>query len=87
MVFIYEVTDRLIGLWKEIYKIHNDDSISKLAKIETETFREDNARIAVDNDGNYIIHELQGGIIQLPNINKIDRIGNVLWPDTVPKEN
>ena len=30
MVFIYEVTDRLTGLWKEIYKIHEDDSISKI---------------------------------------------------------
>ncbi len=82
MVFIYEVTDRLTGLWKEIYKIHEDDSITKIVKVDVETFTEDFARLAVDHNGNYIFQDIRDRDGQYPNFLKIDRIGDVVWKET-----
>jgi len=82
MVFIYEVTDRLTGLWKEIYKINEDDSISKIVKVDVETFTEDFARLAVDHDGNYIFQDIRDRDGGYPNFLKIDRNGIVVWKES-----
>lgn len=82
MVFIYEVTDRLTGLWKEIYKINEDDSITKIVKVDVETFTADFARLVVDHGGDYIFQDIQDRNGNYPNFLKIDRNGNVVWKET-----
>lgn len=82
MVFIYETTDRLTGLWKELYKIHEDDSVSKIAKVDVVDFQVDYARLAIDHDGNYIFQDINYRDGQYPYFVKIDRGGNVVWKET-----
>jgi Secretion system C-terminal sorting domain len=82
MVFIYEVTDRLTGLWKEVYKIHENDSITKIIKVDVESFQDDFPRLAIDHDGNYIFQDIQDRNGNYPNFLKIGRDGDVVWKET-----
>jgi hypothetical protein len=82
MVLVYSVTDQLTGLWKEIYKINDDDSIIKIAKIDTEVHEKDHARLAVDKEGNFIIHDFGRSTHSAPSIIKVNRSGNTVWKKT-----
>ena len=82
MIFIYEVTDQLTGLWKEIYKINEDDGITKIVKVDIVNFGQDFTRLAVDHNGNYIFQDINDRDGNFPIFLKIDRNGNVVWKES-----